>query len=278
MPNIANAVRTEVQEAVAKDQLDLPTLPEVALRIRETARDENVSGAALAEVTSIDPSLAAQLVKVANSPMFRGAMNIEDLQSAIARLGVVYAANLAVGLAIKQMFQATSEVVDRILRATWSHACDVAAISGLLAKKFTNIPPDHATLAGLTHSIGTLPILTFAEQHERLIRDGLTLTEVIESLHGSLGTMILHNWGFSPELVMVPSGYTTFDRTTELPDLVDVVMIANLHTLHNTGHPYDQLDWSRIGAFTRVGINPDPDAPELEEFMSEVSEARQAFT
>lgn len=274
MSNLAEVIRDRVRNAVAEDELELPTLPEVALRIRDEGQKESVSAASLCEVIAQDPGLAAFLVKAANSPMFRGANSIDDLQTAIGRLGVVYAANLATGLAIKQMFHATSEFIDRKLRSVWAHACEVAAISGVIANSFTELPPDQATLAGLTHSIGTLPVLMFAEENEALIKDRVTLDKAIDSVHGSLGTMILHNWDFPAELVMVPAGYSTFDRTTEQPDLVDVVMVANLQTMIGTEHPFAKLDWSRIGAFTRLGLDPNPQSQDLDAFYEDVAAAK----
>ena len=90
----------------------------------------------------------------------------------------------------------------------WAHACEVAAICGVMAKSFTKLRPDQATLAGLTHSIGVLPILAFAEENDVLIRDSFTLDAIIHSLKGSLGTTILQRWDFPDDLSMVPTHYT----------------------------------------------------------------------
>ncbi len=271
MSDLAEIFRYHVREAVAEERLELPTLPEIALKIRATAQSDSVSAMRLGEVIEQDPGLAARLIQTANSPMFRGTASIDSLQMAIGRLGLEYAINLTTGLAVAQMFRAKAASIDRKLRSVWAHACQVAAISGVIAKRFTDLRPDQATLAGLTHSIGVLPILTFAESHPELVRDGALLDTVIERAHGSLGTMILHAWGFPSHLVMVPAGYTTFDRATEQPDLVDVVMVANLQTLVDTQHPHAALDWSRIGAFTRLGFDPDPHSADLAEFREEAA-------
>ena len=81
------AVQDAVVAAITKDELELPTLPEVALAIRDAAQDENITAAKLAQVLSDDPGLTASIVKIANSPMFRAPKAIEDLQMAISRLG-----------------------------------------------------------------------------------------------------------------------------------------------------------------------------------------------
>ncbi len=165
MSNLAATIEQEVTNAVAKDELELPALPEVALRIRDEAEREAVTSRSLGEVISEDPALSGQIIKMANSPMYRGVRVIEDIHMALSRLGVEYAANLATGLAMSQLFQATTEVIDRRLRSTWAQATELAAVSGVLAKSFRTLRPDEAALAGLTHAIGVLPILTWVEDN-----------------------------------------------------------------------------------------------------------------
>lgn len=274
MTNTVDIIQAELDDALASDRLELPTLPEVALRIRDTAQKDDISPKELARVVSEDPALATRFIRIANSPMFRAIREIDDLQHAISRIGVEYAANLAAGLAIENMFQATSELVDRKMRAVWTHACEVAAISGVLAKSFTRLRPDQATLAGLIHTIGALPILTFAEDHPELIRDSFTLEQLISSLHGRIGRKILESWEFPEDLVLVPGHYTDFDRNVADVDFVDLVMVSYLQTRHGTNHPHGGLDWSEIPAFRNVGLDPDFEDPELEEYHEDVESAK----
>ena len=277
MADLAETIQQEVTAAVGSDELQLPTLPEVALRIRDEAENENVSAQSLGAVLAEDPALAAQMVKIANSPMFRATNTIEDLNMALSRLGVVNAANLATGLAMSQMFQATNDVIDRKLRATWSQATGVAAISGVLAKSFTSLRPDEAALAGLTHNIGVLPILTWAEENETLLQDSMTMDRVIDGIHGSLGTMILQSWDFPPEVAMVPAHYLDFERTADQADYIDVVMVANLQNLP-ADHPLTKLDWGTIQAFKNLGLDADMESSELEDLEEDVRAARDSLS
>ena len=277
MPTTADIVQKELEAAIESDQLELPTLPEVALKIRDTAQQDDISPKALADVVTEDPALAARFIRIANSPMFRAIRTIDDLQQAIGRIGVEYAANLAAGLAIEHMFQATTELVDRELRAVWSHACEVAAITGVMAKSFTRLRPDQATLAGLIHTIGVLPILSYAEDNPSLIRDSFALEQIVEKLHGRLGTKILEKWDFPDELSMVPSRYTDFSRNVASVDFVDLVMVAHLQTLSGNDHPHASEDWSEIPAFRNIGLDPEFDNHELEEYYEDVADARLSF-
>jgi len=278
MASVADAVREEVTTAIRKDQLQLPTLPEVALNIREAAEKEDISAGELADVISADPGLAARVVKVANSPIYRGAREIETIATAVARLGINQSCSLATGFAMQQMFQATSEIVDRKLRTVWAQATQIAAISGVLARNFTRLKPDQAMLAGLTHNIGTLPVLTWAEEHDRLLNDGITLDRVIDEIHGELGSLILRNWKFPDEIAAVPETYTKFDREAHSTDYIDVVMVAHLQTIAGTNHPLAQLDWNRIQAFHNLGLDPSVESSEMEDVSEEFEAAMAALS
>ena len=107
MTDLAERIQDELIQAIERDQLVLPTLPEVALRIREAAEDPDVSIGELARVISTDTALSARLIKVVNSPLLRSRQEITDLQMAVNRLGVVYTANLATGLAMLQSIAGT---------------------------------------------------------------------------------------------------------------------------------------------------------------------------
>ena len=69
-------------------KLVLPTLPEVALKVREVANDPNISANQLAEVISTDAALSARLIKIANSPLYGGRNEVVSVQTAVSRLGI----------------------------------------------------------------------------------------------------------------------------------------------------------------------------------------------
>ena len=113
MSKLAEKVLLDLTRAIDHDELVLPTLPEVALKVREAAEDPNVGIPEMTKVIGNDAALTARIIKVVNSPLLRTNREITDLQMAIGRLGINYTCNLATGLAMEQMFQATTDVVDR---------------------------------------------------------------------------------------------------------------------------------------------------------------------
>ena len=256
MSTLADKVQQELMQAIENDELVLPTLPEVALRVREAAEDPDVSIPTLAKVIGNDTALTARIIKVVNSPLLRTNREINDLQMAISRLGINYTSNLATGLAMEQMFQATTDVVDRKMREVWNKSTEIAAISHVLCRNFTRLPADQATLAGLVHQIGILPILTYAEEHSALLSDSISLNHVIDRIHPIIGEKILRTWEFPDPIATVPGQHLNFSRVSDKADYVDIVQVATLQSYSGTSHPYTQLDWTQIAAFAKLGIDP----------------------
>ncbi|MCK0163616.1 HDOD domain-containing protein [Marinobacter sp. S6332] len=272
MSNIAETIKADLTAAIENDKLLLPTLPEAALQVREIAESEDSAIGDLVKVISNDTALSARIIRVCNSPLFRGNRAIENLNMAVSRLGMAYTSNLAMGLAMQQMFQATSEMIDKRLRATWQTSTEVAGVCHVLAQHYIKLKPDQATLAGLVHLIGVLPILRYVEDEDLQI-SSIVLDNIIEELHPKIGVAILKKWDFPKDLQNVPLEFSNFQREVPAADYADLVMVANLQLVAGTEHPWAQMDWSTISAFDRLGLDPNIDMSEEEDLNAQMEAA-----
>ncbi|HCP55664.1 MULTISPECIES: HDOD domain-containing protein [Pseudomonas] len=270
---LAEKVQAQLIQAIDNDALTLPTLPEVALRVREAAEDPDVGAADIAKVLANDAAISARLIKVVNSPLLRAAGVITDLQMAVSRLGINYTCNLATGLAMEQMFQATTDIIDQKMREVWNKSTEIAGISHVLCRHYTRLMPDQATLAGLVHQIGILPILTFAEEHEELLGDPQTLDAVINAIHPVLGEKILRAWQFPEQIATVPGQLLNFSRNSAKTDYTDIVQVAMLQSYIGTDHPFAQMDWSDISSFHKLGLDPQVDMQDDEDLSASMEAA-----
>ena len=277
MSTLAEAVKSELLEAIQNDELVLPTLPEVALRVCEAAEDPNISIPVLSKVIGNDTALTVRLIKVVNSPLLRTNREITDLNTAISRLGINYTSNLVTGLAMEQMFQATSDVIDRKMRDVWSRSAEIAGMSHVLCRHFTNLMPDQATLAGLVHQIGILPILTYAEESNALLKDSISLNHVIDSIHPIIGEHILRAWDFPEQIATVPSNYLDFSRQSSSVDYIDIVQVAVLQSYTDTTHPISEVDWSQVHAFSQLGLDVQSRISDDEDLSASMKSATQMF-
>lgn len=263
MSNPAEVVLKDIVAMIKADKLILPTLPEVALKAREAAEDPNISALALSKVITNDAAITARIIKIANSPLMRTSKQVEDLHVAINRMGITFTCNLITSLAMEQMFQATSDVIDTMMREVWNRSTEVSGIAHVLCKHYTKLRPDQATLAGITHEIGVLPILIYAEEHPELLESPKMLEKIIEKVHPYIGEMILKSWDFPEELIAIPRSYLKFDRNAGgAADYVDLITVAVLQSFEGSDHKLGTVDQSTVSAFARLGIDTSEDAEE----------------
>ena len=272
MNKLAEKVQQALVKAIDNDDLVLPTLPEVALKIRQAAEDPEISISHLSKVIGRDTALSARLIKVVNSPLMRATQEVTDLHTAITRLGTNYSSNLAIGLVMEQIFHARSEVVELKMREVWRRSLEVAGVSYVLCRSHSHLKPDQAALGGLVHQIGVLPILTYAEDHYELLADPVSLNHVIESIHPLLGDKLLGGWDFPEMLAKLPGQYLDLERDSASLDYIDLVQVAVLYCHRGTDHPLANVSVSGLPAIQKLRLDPYSEA-----LRAELDEARSMF-
>ncbi len=270
-----------ILDDLSSGSMELPTLPEVALKVRQMVDDPAISPDKLAKMISTDAALSARLIQVSNSAFFKGLNPVENVRTAVVRLGGVCVRNVVASLVMRQIYQAKKMgAIKKDLLHLWVHGTRVAAISHVLAKRYTKLNPDEAMLAGLVHDIGTLPILNKAMKFPEILENRGLLYQVISKLHPAIGKLILEEWGFSSELVKVAAEHEMLSRNTVGdPDYVDVVMIANLHSYTGLAKSkFSEMDWNTIPAFNKLGLSPEESIKAMIEAQSEIAEVQKLIT
>ena len=264
----------ELKEAIENDSLVLPSLPEVVLKIRDAVECEDSTAEQVANALSQDGSFSARLIQVVNSPLYRPINPIDDLQTAVTRLGVYLVRDLVMNLAIKQMFQSTSKVLDKKFRAVWLTSVDVAAICQMMSVTMDDISKEQALLAGLVHNIGALPILMLAENDDDLFHDVAALNRMISELQGPVGEMILKSLNFSDSLIEVAKQCHDFTYTDNNgANLVDLVQVALLQGGFVTDKEIPE-DWTYLPAFSKLGMDSEDNFIHLEGNKQCIEDAR----
>lgn len=259
------------------DKLVLPSLPEVALKVRDTVDDANASAKEVAKTIGTDAALSARLIQVSNSPLLRGVKQIDSVDTAVARMGSSMVKNCVNSIIVQQMFQPTTEVTDKLFREFWEHSTAVAAISQALAS-FARQKPDQAMLAGLVHDIGALPIIKYAEDVPELLDSETIVREIIAELHTRIGDALLTKWGFPEEIVAVAREHEDLKRDGGgAPDLVDVVIAANLQSYFGKDHAHASVPWDEVPAFARLGLDTDVSVIDMEDTGESIKEMQAAL-
>ncbi len=212
------------------DQAILPSLPDLALRIRKAIEDRSNDARDIARVVETDPAMTAKLVKVANSAFYGGRNPVETCAAAVVRLGTKATQKLVVSFSLREVFSSRRPELQQRMRGLWSHSADMAAYCFVLAHDTRSFDPEEAMLAGLVHDVGTIAILNYTQIIPQLGRDPEALEGTIARLRGELGAMILREWTFPPEIVAAAREAENWERNRQgRADLADLVVVAQWH-------------------------------------------------
>ncbi len=232
-----NRLLTDCYQYMLADELPLPTLPDLSLRIRRALDSYSGNSYKMAKILQNDPVVTAKLIKVSNSALYKGQHSIQSCPEAITRIGLEAVANMVTAFTLKSAFEASSPVITRLMADKWSHSTEVAATCAVIAKKAHGFDPDKAMLAGLIHDIGVLPILKISDLFPDIINHLDYLHETISHLRGEIGAQILSKWNFPDEFKDVAIHADDWYRDHEgKPDYTDIVIIAQLHQTIRKAH------------------------------------------
>ena len=267
-----------VQAELDANRLILPTLPDIALKVRDSVAKGDASAQELANMIATDTALSARLIQVANSPLYRGTNEIKNIQMAVTRLGNGTIRTLITSLVMQQMFKPSTAVLEQYFRSIWEQGVNVSAISRALATFVPHLNPDEAMLAGLIHQIGKLPILTLVEKIPEFKDSPSRLEKLLEKAHPHVGKIIMDTWSFPVDLKQVASEYVDFQRNHDGPaDYVDLVQVAFLQSISGTDHPASRVDWATVPAFAKIGLQADAEILEIEGVSEEIELAQSMF-
>ncbi len=138
---------------------DLPAMPKVAHELLQLSVNPYANATDLAAIVEQDPSLAAQLLRYANSPLYGYRGQVESVRDVISRvLGYDLVMDVALGVSVGRSFRNPSEG-PLGLEAYWRHGIYCASLTQQLAALVPSMQrprPGMAYLAGLLHNFGIL--------------------------------------------------------------------------------------------------------------------------
>ncbi|MET0069840.1 MAG: HDOD domain-containing protein [Candidatus Thiodiazotropha sp.] len=245
----------EFYEAIKNDTLELPSMPDITLRIARVINDPNTDSEEIARVVQADPTVAARIISVVNSAAYRGKQQIETLPDAVTRLGRSVTHNLVISFALGKLFSSRSKVLKRRMIDLWKHVSYVAPICHELAQVTPGLENDQALLCGLLHDIGALAILGAATSKPELAENPELLDRIIENLKGEVGAMVLRKWEFPDYFVQAAlHAEDWMEDISHEADYVDLVVVAQLHAYVGTPKMYSLPRLDLVPAFHKLAL------------------------
>ena len=238
----------------------LPPLPAAIGRLLRLLDKPDVEFKEIARTISLDQTLTAQLLRVANSAFYGFSHEIRTVQQASVLLGRYTVRNMAMSLATVTMRNQMKKNSPLRPEVFWQHNMAVACGARLLAKYVRSVDPAEAFVAALLHDIGKIVLVEYdISAYERLlvvVKQGLSPLHVLEREtfgidHAEIGEALCQHWNI-PELLgeAVAAHHGTIQEK-QLPPavrkLVEIVRAANTLAKHvrlgDSGNPLISVTW-----------------------------------
>jgi len=225
-----DAVKAIIELSKAS-KLDLPTMPQVILRLQETMDEEDLTAKSLADILSSSPALSVKLISLSNSSFYRGVKECNTVEEAVMRVGMTESKELAVILANQGMYALKDRRFESDVEQLFVHSIAVGVAARIIAEHLEKENPDFIFSLGVLHDVGKLVLLRiFAEIFRKDVGIDLgSLRKFIIKLHTHAGLYYLQSLGFPFLFFQTALLHDTLDQNFDqvAPDL-SIVVMANL--------------------------------------------------
>ena len=203
-------VRSNLSEATVQRGLrKVPPFPPIAARLLVLLSNESVAVSELAELIGSDPTFSARLLHCVNSAAFGITSRVNNVQQALALLGLDRTRQITLTVATAAYTQGALRSNE--LRRCWEHTVATAIIADEIAH-VCGIHTDIAYTAGIMHDIGRLGLLVaYPQEYERVIRDAADQAldildferEQFGMDHSEAGRILAERWNLPEEFRLV---------------------------------------------------------------------------
>jgi len=208
----------------------LPPFPAVANRVLALVNNEDVGTRQISEVINLDPTFTAEILRIANSPLFGVVREISTVQHAVSLVGLNKVKAMATLIALSTVVKSSLRI--ETLRRFWMHSLVTAVLTDESARA-AGAKTDGAYTAGLLHNLGTLGLMSaYPEEYARMVEVtteyGLDLIgterELFEIDHCAAGACLAEEWNFPDPIVVAIAAH--HEEPKKSPNLFSLVQIS----------------------------------------------------
>ena len=213
-------------------EITLPSSPRLTMAFRQMILD-GAEFKDLADLLSQDAAVAAELIRVSNSALYRGLDENRTIEQAVARLGTGVTEQVVAAICHRSLFVQKKKSYAPLLDRLWRHSLATGHACDLIAGRAAPQIQTEAFTIGLLHDVGWLLLIQILSEMETKKADlsrisQTTLIDMLDTHHGEFGARIFKQWGF-------PEKYQDICRYHHHPELAGkssaelaTVYLANL--------------------------------------------------
>lgn len=273
-----------------KDISDLPTIPAIVSKVVSLLDNHEASPDDIADLILSDQVLAARVIKVVNSPLYRTNNQITSVKRALLFIGFQSVREMILTSYFVDGFKQKEQPFD--MKMFWMHSCSVGAISRYIARLADYADLEKAYLVGILHDIGKVFLGHYCKDEYGQMLDSIRNTsfttyegeyEFFGTTHCEVGLCLAQRWNFPSDYCDVISHHHSSEMATEDPLLTAIVALADFYCLsHGVTDSVAQASipgqseenaWNVLNQFAE-----DPLASSLEHFLSELDEEYETIS
>lgn len=253
--------------------LELPTIPNVLVKLNEVMADPESSAEDVAKVISLDPSVSTNILRIVNSAYYGLQVRVSSINLAISIMGFNMTKKVALKAAVFSVFaKKDGPKVDLFHPETfWKHSIYtgvLARVLGQASANFAGIHPEDLYVCGLLHDIGKIILLENApENYEKILlraqKEGCSATKVEQDLlgftHADVGSVLAIKWFLPEDLTIAIRYHHAPERDPFHKTLSSLICLSDAIAAQE-GKPalpkinYDEPDEK---LYEQVGVAPD---------------------
>jgi HD-like signal output (HDOD) protein len=131
------------------------------VRLIERASSDDCTVEEAAKLAQGEPLIAAKLVSMANSAAYnRAGVSVTSVRDALNLIGLGVLRAVASAVAVRQLADTAPKVNQPAVSRLWQHSVEVAALSSVIARRFTRSSPETAMFIGIVHDIAGFYLLS----------------------------------------------------------------------------------------------------------------------
>lgn len=188
---------------------DLPSPPDVAIRIVRACGDAAVSNKALQQIIASDATLTMELLRMVNSPFYGQRQPVTRIEQVLVILGHRRLRNVALLFIARESLRVPT-IAPAELRDYWQESLRRAVAARLLAET-VGVDGDDAFTLGMLQDIGLLALFTFRPEAAAEWRSLRRATpdmrrrrelELFGAMHTCIAQLLAERWQLPEELAL----------------------------------------------------------------------------
>ena len=225
---------SEIFNEVVEDWIGSPPL--VYRKLHQAMQNPDASFGEFSDIISTDPSLAARLLRIANSPFYGLGSKVETIIHALSIVGIDQLKELALATILVNQFKGIDrDLVD--MQSFWMHSIGCGLAARTIAKNMGEPHVEPYYTACMLHDIGSLIIYKEIPEKAREIltrckSEGLSLStvekEVLDFTHTEVGAVVFTKWGLPRSLIEAVQYHHHPSEAKEHPLFPAIVHLADI--------------------------------------------------